>query len=144
MRYTDRVLDFTDRWCNRGFGWAYPTPNTDLLYSTVTGDPGDYSYFPMNAVRWLTRPRQFAALVTASGRRNFEAQIYHFGDTARDMGAEFFLLKADNYRLTLTGADGTLISENSVAVKGPRARVSFVIPPRVLCSLKLLPIGNRE
>jgi hypothetical protein len=144
MRYTDRVLSYTDRWCNRGNGWAYPTPNTELLYSTVTGDPGDYSYFPINAFRWLTKPRQFAALVTASGRENFEAQLYHFGDTARDMGAEFFLLKAGNYRMTLTSADGTLISKNSVAVKGIIGCVSFVVPPRVLCSLKLFPIGNRE
>jgi len=142
MRYTDRVLNYTDQWCNQGNGWAFPTPNIDLLYSTVTGDPGDYSYFPMNAVRWLTKPRQFAALVTASDRKNFEAQLYHFGDTAREMGAEFFLLKTGKYRMTLTGANGMLIFTNHVAVKGLIGRVSFVIPPQILCRLKLSPIGN--
>jgi hypothetical protein len=141
MRYTDRVLSYTDRWCNRGNGWAYPSPNTDLLYSTVTGDPGNNSYFPMNAVRWLTKPRQIAALVTDNSRRNFKAQLYHFGDIDRDMGAEFFLLKAGNYKMTLTGADGTLISTSRVVVKGPQTLVPFVIPPRNLCSLQLSPIG---
>lgn len=143
MRYTDRVLSFTDRWYNRGNSWAYPTPNTELLYSTVTGDPGNYSYSPMNAVRWLTNPRQFAALVTSNSRRNFEAQIYHFGDTARDMGAEFFILRAGNYRMTLTGADGTIISKRLVAVKGSLSRISFRIPQRILCTLKLSPISSK-
>ncbi|MFC1489235.1 hypothetical protein ACFL6B_05255 [Thermodesulfobacteriota bacterium] len=138
VRYTDRVLSFTHRWYNRGNGRSYPTPNIDLLYSTATGDPGDHGYFPMNTVRWLTHPRAFAALVTDGNRRKFEARLYHFGETDRDMGSEFFLLKAGNYLMTLTDADGNLISKKRITAKAPVLQVSFVLPPRKLCRLQVL------
>src|SRR5690606_6678849 len=76
VRYTDRVLRFPAIFGENGM---YPEarevsaePDTNLLYSTATGDPGGALYFPMNAVRWLTPPRDIAALVTESSRKRFE------------------------------------------------------------------------
>ena len=74
-RYTDRVLRFPvlfDRdmmFADRIEG--IDTPDPQLLYTAVTGDPGDCGYFPLNAVRWLTPPRDIAAR-GAIGHGRFE------------------------------------------------------------------------
>jgi hypothetical protein len=79
VRYTDRVLRFPAVFRDNGiYPSAIPTihqPNTNLLYATLTGDPGDAGYFPINAVRWMTPPRDIAALVTETGRDRFRAEI---------------------------------------------------------------------
>ena len=77
VRYTDRVLRFPALFGrDMMFAEAIPSikaPNPSLLYSSATGDPGHCGYFPLNAVRWLTPPREIAALVTATGRDRFTA-----------------------------------------------------------------------
>ena len=103
VRWTDRVLRFPalfDR--NMMFREAIPgtpKPNPSLLYSLVTGDPGSSGYFPMNAVRWRTRPRDIAALVTKSSGDEFEAELYHFGAQARPMAADLYLLRTGRFRM---------------------------------------------
>jgi hypothetical protein len=140
VRYTDRVLRFprlyggglmTDKRIE-----AVRSPNPSVLYSTATGDPGDALYFPMNAVRWLTPPRDIAALVTDSGKDSFAAELFHFGPEPRTMSAELYLLEEGKYRLTLT-TGGKEVSVQMVNVSGPRARVELALPPRVLCSLRI-------
>jgi hypothetical protein len=138
-RFSDRVLNFTEFFYNRGNGWSYPTPDVGLLYSTVTGDPGEPQYFPMCAVRWLTRPRAFAALVTASGRKKFNAELYHFGDNVREMGANLYLLRPGNYSMTLTDAEGKLLSTQDITIQDRVSRLSLHIPPRTLCRLQIVP-----
>jgi len=138
-RFSDRVLNFTGFFYNIGNGWSYPTPDVDLLYSAVTGDPGKPLYFPMYAVRWLTHPRAFAALVTATGRKRFKAELYHFGDKAREMGANLYLLRPGSYSMTLVDAKGKLISAQDLTVQGRVSSLSFHIPPRTLCRLQVVP-----
>jgi hypothetical protein len=92
MRWTDRVLTFNERWGNEGNGWNWPSPRPSALYAGATGDPGDPSYFPLNAVRWLIEPRDFAALVTDSGHSRFEAELYNFRAMERKVPAELYLL----------------------------------------------------
>ena len=147
VRYTDRVLRFPslfgrDKLFLEGKG-GIQIPDTALLYSTVTGDPGDAGYFPLNAVRWLTPPRDIAALVTGSGRKRFTARVYHFGAEERPMEAELYLLAPGAYRMQLstaatadTNAEKVLL-EQAVQVTGPRTRITFALPPRTLCVLRV-------
>ena len=163
VRYTDRVLRFPALFGTNGI-LAEPvatirTPNTSLLYSTVTGDPGSAGYFPLNAVRWLTPPRNIAALVTDSGTDRFSAKLFHFGDGQRPMSAEFYLLAPGKYTLTIAAkvpisqsfakwgpAKDTkarrILTTRQFEVKGlspmdslRRTRISFELPPRKLCVL---------
>ena len=142
VRYTDRVLRFPTLFGKNGmFEKPIPSfhkPDTELLYRTVTGDPGDALYFPLNAVRWLTPPRDLAALVTTSSTDRFAAELFHFGKTPRAMSAELYLLKSGEYRFNLItpGADKALAS-GTFAVKGPRARISFDLPPQTPCQLSI-------
>ncbi|MFC1863190.1 hypothetical protein ACFL1Z_04470, partial [Thermodesulfobacteriota bacterium] len=135
VRYTDRVLYFNRYWYGDANGWKYPRPDTSLLYSSLTGDPGSPKYFPMYGVRWLTEPKAFAALVTRNNTKQFEAQIFHFGDDVRDMGADLYTLKAGDYRMTLYNEAGKVLSAQDVSIKGTVSRVAFEVPSRTLCRL---------
>jgi hypothetical protein len=135
MRWTDRVFSFTDNYRQHVSEETLPEPRPGLLYSAVTGDPGGVGYFPMNAVRWLTRPRRIAALVTDAGSERFEAELYHFGDAPRPMGARWYLLEEGSYKMQLTGKSGESLMRRTVEVKGPSAEAAFELPPRTLCRL---------
>jgi hypothetical protein len=142
VRYTDRVLRFPSLFGENGFvpeaQARIRKPDILLLYSTVTGDPGDAGYFPLNAVRWLTPPRKIAALVTGSATDHFTAELFHFGQGKRSMSAELYLLKPGNYTLAIASKNAqgqTPIATHEFTVKGPRTRVSFELPPRKLCVL---------
>ncbi|MCX7823997.1 MAG: hypothetical protein N2689_00375 [Verrucomicrobiae bacterium] len=142
VRYTDRVLRFPTLFGENGmFEKAIPSirkPNIELLYSAATGDPGDALYFPLNAVRWLTPPRELAALVTASRPDHFAAELFHFGKTARAMSAELYLLRRGEYRFDLVAPQtGRTLASGTFVMKGPRARINFDLPPRTLCQLSV-------
>ncbi len=142
VRYTDRVLRFP-----RLFSYPamYPEPlatfseaNTDLLFASLTGEPAGGLYFPINAVRWLTPPRDIAALVTRTAPDGVEAQLFHFGPRTRSMAAELYLIESGSYDLTLTAAkNGKILLRAPVRVDGQRTRVQFILPSRKLCVLKV-------
>ncbi len=151
VRYTDRVLRFPALFGKNGI-LSEPvvtihTPNPSLLYSTVTGDPGSAGYFPLNAVRWLTPPRNIAALVTESGSNQFTAELFHFGEEKRSMSAEFYLLNPGKYTLTIASKNGggqKLLATDEFVVEGRspwdslrRTRVFFELPPRKPCVLHI-------
>jgi hypothetical protein len=152
VRFTDRVLRFPVLYEP---GWMLPEGasqrgpllqaglvarglnNILLLYQTATGDPGDPLYFPLNAVRWCTPPREIAALVTAAGEGIFSAQLYHFGAGERALDAEFLRLKPGTYRFELRTADAArrVLHAGEFSVDSIHRRCSLVLPSRVACVL---------
>jgi hypothetical protein len=143
VRYTDRVLRFPTLFGRDGIlDRAVPAirvPNPALLYSSATGDPGTPEYFPMNAVRWRTPPRDLAALAHCDSNK-LDAELFHFGEKDRPMGAEFYLLKPGAYVFTIAIVDsGTAnrTQRQEFAVTGPRTRVAFTLPARKLCLLRV-------
>jgi len=139
VRYTDRVLRFPTLFAANGIvHQAVPAiriPNPALLYSSVTGDPGTPEYFPMNAARWLTPPRDIAALVHFD-KDKLRAELFHFGEKDRPMGAEFYLLKPGTYVLTVAESGAAKPAQRQeFAVTGPRTRVAFTLPARKSCLL---------
>lgn len=145
VRYTDRVLRFPAIFGgDMMFPEAIPsikTPNPSLLYSTVTGDPGDCGYLPLNAVRWLTPPSDVAALVTESARDRFTAELFHFGEEKRPMAAELYLLAPRRYVFEVVEkATGAVIKRPTpFAVAGPRTRIELELPGQRLCELRVRP-----
>lgn len=144
VRYTDRVLRFPALFrkgvmLNEAVE-AIRSPNPGLLYSTATGDPGGAGYFPLNAVRWLTPPREIAALVTESGGNRLTAELFHFGEEKRQMMAELYLLAQGKYAFEILAERGPhhkVETKQEFAVKGLRTRISFTLPPRKLCVLRV-------
>jgi hypothetical protein len=142
VRYTDRVLRFPTLFGKNGMFEkpiaSFQKPDTELLYRTVTGDPGDALYFPLNAVRWLTPPRDLATLVTASGPDRFAAEMFHFGKSPRPLTAELYLLKPGDYRFDLTAPDASKpLATGTFTAKGPRTRIRFELPSQTLCELSI-------
>ncbi len=147
VRYTDRVLRFPSLF-SAGFvsktSVPVRSPDTGLLYSSVTGDPGGAGYFPLNAVRWLTPPRNIAALVTRSGTESFAAELFNFQKERIKMSAELYLLAKGAYTLTIATADAkgkVKLEVKAFTVKGPRTRISFELPGQKLCTLKVIRRG---
>lgn len=144
VRYTDRVLEFPGLFTYyRMIPRPDPrikNPDVMLLYRSATGDPGSPSYFPMNAVRWLTPPRDIAALVTESGADGFSAELFHFGPATRKMSAELYLLAPGEYRMELFSEGKSVTKQKSVMVSGSRTRINIDLPARKLCVLKLTPV----
>jgi len=146
VRYTDRVLRFPGLFTGSEV-LAKPaktiyTPNPSLLYSMATGDPGSAGYFPLNAVRWLTPPRNIAALVTEAKSTEFDAELFCFDTEPRSMSAEFYMLDPGKYKLTVTSKDDEArmsARNNNFAVKSRKSRVSFTLPARRLCTLRIRP-----
>jgi hypothetical protein len=144
VRFTDRVFTLPRLFgADMLFAEAIPAcnkrPNTRLLYATATGDRGNFEFFPLNAVRWLTPPRDIAALVTRSGRDRLTAELFHFGDQPRPMQAEFYLLAPGSYQFTLFDAAGKVVQgPQAFPVAGPRTRISLELPAAELCTLKVL------
>ena len=156
VRWTDRVFTFPRLFGNNGiYEEALPgfrRPWIDLLYSTATGDPGTVGYFPMNAVRWLTEPRDIAAIVTQAGTDTFEAQLYHFGEDVRRMGAEFYLLSFGDegdedqieYRYELWEAieeepKWHQLARGDVTVEQNKGVIRFELPRQALYELRVIP-----
>jgi hypothetical protein len=144
VRYTDRVLRFPALFASDGIlGKPVPsirTPNPSLLYSTATGDPGTAGYFPLNAVRWLTAPRDIAVLVTDSGKERFTARLFHFGKDERPMTAELFLLSPGTYELTVAVEDShprKPLTTKQFEVTAGTMRISFTLPSQKLCVLNI-------
>lgn len=139
VRWTDRLFAFRRKYVQRYVKETLPRPNLGLLYRSVTGDFGNPLYFPMNAVRWKTTPQDFAVLVTDHSTQHVKAELYHFGDEPREMGAELFLLKPGNYKYMLSTQ--TEIPEDvavgHVQVTGQRTVVNFTVPPQTLCKFQI-------
>ncbi len=143
VRWTDRVLRFPAVFAG-DVKLAEPKfevhqPRPEILYSTATGDPGSLGYFPLNAVRWLTGPRDIAALVTETGPNGFRAEVFHFGEQAREMGAEFYLLRPGRYVLTVRAEGGEEPQRVAFEVTHARGQARFSVPARRLCTLAVTP-----
>jgi hypothetical protein len=145
VRYTDRVLRFPTLFAGSEslVKPAEPirTPNPSLLYSMVTGDPGDAGYFPLNAVRWITSSRNIAACVRESKGDIFTAELFCFDAEPRSMSAEFYMLDPGKYKLIVMPKDNTSSSGRSYdfEVKDRRTRVSFTLLSQRLCTLRVCP-----
>lgn len=138
VRWTDRIMAYHRKYANYYLDPPMARPNVGLLYSTVTGDFGNPQYFPLNAVRWKTTPQNIAALITDHSTQHINAQLYHFGQTERKMGAEFYLLKPGRYTCELTLNDKKITTQ-AFTVSGPRTTVWFTLPKGKLCTLKIQP-----
>ena len=132
VRYTDRLFRFPTKFPRHSRSGRFVDPR--VLYSMASGDPADIRYFPLNAVRWLTPPRDIAVLVTESSTERFRAQLFHFGQRLRPMAAELYLLKPGEYIVT---GNGQHLGELTVTT--PRTRLTFELPAGQLFTLQIEP-----
>ncbi len=142
-RWCDRVLNRPGFWVeNSPLETDMPTLrnrwNMNELYTSVTGDIGGIETFPLRAVRWKTPARNIAALVTHADTGSFTAELYHFGNEPRNMGAEFWLMKPGSYQVSLSSEEGVLM-QKSMKITQAGDGIPLVLPATTLVTLKVTP-----
>lgn len=142
VRFTDRVLRFPHLFSTSGLfsNLTAPIyiPDTKTLLSSITGEPGDGLYFPMHAVRWLTKPEKIGALVHKSSPEIFRAELYHFGEHERSFDAELYLLNHGKYEGRLIDvASGAVIMKTIFMVTESATRIPIKLPPQQLCEFRV-------
>lgn len=139
VRWTDRVFAFHNKYARYYTDQPLPRPDLGMLYSSVTGDFGNPLFFPMNAVRWKTGSRDIAVMVTDHDTHRLKAELYHFGNSERKMGAELYLLQKGMYRWTLVSGE-KVVSEGKFDVMDARTHVDFTLPSQRLCTFRVQPV----
>ncbi|MEM6632772.1 MAG: hypothetical protein AAF694_24080, partial [Bacteroidota bacterium] len=138
VRWTDRVFSFHKSYLNYFIEPPIPVFDSDFLFSTLTGNVGNALYFPTNAVRWQTPSTAIAIWVKEATTTRFMAELYHFGDSKRHMGAEFFLLAEGTYTLVLQEKEPKNISMSKpIQIEKARKKVEFMLEPGKLYVLAL-------
>ena len=127
VRFSDRIFKFHSRYANDHVAEEIPSFDAELMYSLITGDLGSPLYFPLPAVRWQTLPQDIAVRVVSVSPEGMEAELMHFGDSERTMGAELLRWSAGSWSLDCSGESGSL-----------SAAVSFTLPPQTVCSFSVL------
>ena len=145
VRWTDRIMAFARMYGHdKMFAEPVPAmnkrPAPDFVYAMATGDRGGIGFFPLNAVRWLTPPRDIAAIVINAGRHGLTAKLFHFGESPRVMGAEFYLLESGEYRVVLTPEDegAAPAVRKRLTVTGNSPQVKFTLPAREVYQLRVV------
>jgi len=141
VRSTDRCMRFVQFLVQDYAFDAYKgvmQPKHELLYRMVTGDK-NAPRFPQMAVRWLTPPKDIAALVTEAGTTKFAAELFHFGKEPRELQAELRQLKPGSYQASLM-VDGKPVKLAESAVKierGRFTRFAFTLPAGKPATLRI-------
>ena len=94
-------------------------------------------------MRWLTTSRDIAVLLAESGMDYLKAQLYHFGDEARLMSAELFMLEEGDYDLTLfeSNASHPPFDMQKIKLSQKNNRISFQLPAKICCTLSIQKSG---
>jgi hypothetical protein len=141
VRSTDRVMRFV-QFLSQDYAFddykGVTQPKHELLYRMVTGDK-NAPRFPQMAVRWLTPPKDIAALVTEASTSRFTAELFHFGKEPRAMSAELRQLAPGTYKASLL-VDGqpTEMKDHLVTIeRGHYAKVALTLPSQKTCVFRI-------
>lgn len=134
VRYTDRVLSFPRAW-PRTQASGLKRADSDVVYSSVTGDPGSIVNYPLNGARWHTLPTEMAALVTQNQRAQFAAELFHFGAAPRSLAVSLLVLEPGRYAWRLSDAEEGDIAKGEIEITSSARRLSLELPSRQLCRL---------
>ena len=135
VRWTDRVYRYVKSYYSY-FSNDLAEPDTRFVYLTLTGDTTTWPGSRLPAVRWMTPPKDFAALVTHFDKHSFEAQVFHFGDQPREMSALLPRLEPGRYEVSVSGEGlEALVDRQTVNIVDDHKAVELVLPPGCLISI---------
>ncbi|MDB4582377.1 hypothetical protein N9164_04435 [Draconibacterium sp.] len=127
VRWTDRLFAVTKKYFNYIQDEPIPSFNAGFLFSSLTGNLGNFKILPVFGVKWLTNPNEIAILTETNSTHKFEAQLFHFGQQARKMGARFYNLEEGQYQFKLTGG-----KVKEVNISDTERDVEFELPEQKL------------
>lgn len=113
VRWTDRILNFNSHFL-QNIRPDVPNPDPKLLYSLLTGDPGDPLYFPLNGFQWLIDHTDLAIRVKKQGTQNAVVELFGFFEGQRAISFKTFLLKPGQYLLVVEAQNGQIIQRQNL------------------------------
>ena len=138
VRWTDRVFRFHPSYLNHFLESPIPSFDPHFLFSTLTGNVGNALYFPINAVRWHTEPKEIAILVTKANSSEFQVEFFHFGASERYVEAEFFLLEVGAYQIRLRDQVTQALIHSELVTIYQERKIEVRLPSRRLCVWEIL------
>ncbi|WP_143473226.1 hypothetical protein [Flavilitoribacter nigricans] len=136
MRWTDRILNFNSHYLRKQYPET-PVPNTRLLYSALTGDPGDPLYFPLNGFQWLTDRTDLSVRVKTQSDRSAEVELFGFFDGHRSVPFKTYLLQPGSYQLVLADESGKEVSRQEVQLTEQINRLELKVPGKRALRLQI-------
>lgn len=132
VRWTDRLFTFVSF-----FAYAHrqspPHFSSVELFASLTGNLGEYKTMPLTGVKWFTNATEIAVLTEENTAKEFQAKLFHFGKETRKMGGTFYQLSKGVYNVWLDD-----VKTGEAAFTTEKRDVSFSIPPRKLCTLRIV------
>lgn len=132
VRWTDRLFAFNNKYFNDILPEPLPSFSAGFLFSSLSGSIGNFRFLPVFGVKWLTNPKEIAMLTEVNSVDKFEAQLFHFGNKPREMGAEFFNLKEGTYQLKLNGK-----KKSDFKIEGANRSMKFSIPANTITKITI-------
>jgi hypothetical protein len=129
VRHTDRVFAFPDYYLNFFYEAASARKLAGLLQQSVTGDPGHYSYFPLEALSWKTDVGDLASVVLVNTDKHLEILAYNFTSKS-SYPVKIKMLKAGNYSLEIKGRSTEEKRISQVSIAGPGTIVGLDLFPK--------------
>jgi len=132
VRWTDRLFATTKHYFRHTLDEPIPLFNAEFLFSSLTGNLGNFKILPVFGVKWLTNPKNIAVLTETNSTQKFEAQLFHFGDQPRKMRARFFNLEEGKYKMKMAGS-----KPEEINISAKNRDVEFVLSSQKLTKLIL-------
>ena len=72
------------------------------------------------------------------------AELFHYGDSNREMGLELWLLQPGTYTMTLQAGEtgDELITQEQITIEKPGKQMPFNLPPQQLCRISIVPTNK--
>lgn len=129
VRHTDRVFAFPDYYSNFFYEAASARQLAGLLHQSVTGDPGQFSYFPLEALSWKNDVGDVASVVMINRGDHLAIRVYNFTDKT-SLVIRTKLLQAGNYSLEIKGLSFPQTHRSQLSIAGPGSELVLPLFPR--------------
>jgi hypothetical protein len=140
VRWTDRVFAFNSYHLKYIADQNVSLPDSGLLYSTLTGDPGDPLYFPLNGFQWQGEEGRLAVRVQDHGTDHARIELFLFGEGALQVGMKPFMLRSAMYRVSLTSAQGVVQYTKDVYIEQGKSLLSLPLKAQQPVVLMIGPV----
>ena len=127
VRWTDRVISFNKNYLKEVYPDT-PIPDHQLLYSSLTGDPGSPLYFPLNGFQWLTDKNDLAVRVKRQSSQSAQIELFGFFEGFQLVKVKSFLLQNGSYQFILLGTGKQILKKWKIRLNNTINEIDLSIP----------------
>ena len=99
-----------------------------MLYSMVSGDPGNPLYFPLNGFQWIKDKGKLAVRVRNQNTKGALIDLYLFNNEPMNICVKTFLLESGNYDIEIKNKDSKPVYQAQQQVADNDGLLDITIP----------------